>query len=98
MDVNKAILEELKSIGEQITHIENRVIAIDLSITGDDRRGVVGIKQHIKKIQEELKEHTENDQIEFEQLNKAKNILWGVIIGVPTISGGVAWLVSQLSK
>lgn len=98
MEELKELNDNVRKMMEQFTGLSKTVGAIDLSIRGDDSRGVMGMKQHMQTLQENLKEHTENDTIEFQKLNKTKNILWGIVLGVPTISGIVVWLVQQLSK
>jgi len=97
MEINKAILDELQSIGEKMTAIENRVIAIDTSVIGDEKRGVVGIKQHLSKFDNTLTRHTEDDERQFtdisDTINRVKYWLAGAAFVVSTVVSTVVVVV-----
>lgn len=58
-------MEQLNLILQKLDALDGKVTAIDLSITGDPRRGVVGVKQHIEHIQQNFHDHSNDDKIQF---------------------------------
>jgi hypothetical protein len=65
----KLIHSKLDQIVENQEAFRTTITAIDASIQGDPKRGVVGITQHIATIQDKVEEHDKSDKAEFSALN-----------------------------
>lgn len=62
--------DDLSAILNKLDNLESYVIKIDSSITGDPKRGVIGITQHIETIHLNYREHSKDDDARFEKLDK----------------------------
>jgi hypothetical protein len=67
---HQQILETLVQINEKIDYLSNTVIAIDVSITGDEKRGVDGFKQRVESLENNFDKHCKDDVVYFDILTK----------------------------
>ena len=71
MEQVEQVLKKLELMNSKIDGLGDTVKAIDLSITGDTKRGVIGIKQHIESMQKDLHTHVKEDEAMFAILTDA---------------------------
>ena len=57
---------------EKIEHIFRKVNDIDISIKGDESRGLLGIKQHIQHINKKYDDHVREDEDAFKLIKSAQ--------------------------
>lgn len=98
MDINKAVLDELQMIAGNIEKIEQKLTAIDTSIQGDESRGVVGIRQHIRRLQKDLEDHTANDEKEFGDIKTLISRTGGIIVGAGIVIGAVWTIITFVAE
>lgn len=57
---------------EKIEHIFRKVNDIDISIKGDESRGLIGMKQHIAHINDNYDRHEREDEEKFNNIKEAQ--------------------------
>ena len=67
--------ELIDKIFKKLDSMEDRIIAIDTALTGDEPRGVLGMKQHVASLKEEFHNHTTSDSNQFQLLNDGQNTI-----------------------
>lgn len=91
------IREMLNTIIQNQNEFRATITAIDSSITGDEKRGVIGIKQHIESIQENHAKHIKDDAIAFGALTANYDSLGTEFKGVKKWIAGAVFVVITLS-
>jgi len=95
----------LQQINTKLDRLEKKCHDIDAAITGDDNRGVVGMRQHVKLIREKISMHEESDTARFnsidlkmdENTNATKKIYW-MVAGASVIISAVVVLANIFIK
>ena len=91
-----------EEIFKRLRGLQDTVTAIDVSIQGDEKRGVVGVRQHIQGINENFAAHQREDNVRFgkleantskvsQQMSKAK--YW--VMGAGAIIG-IIWAIAKV--
>lgn len=57
---------------EKIEHIFRKVNDIDVSIKGDESRGLIGMKQRIRQINDNYERHEQEDEEKFSRIKDAQ--------------------------
>lgn len=105
MAENDEILNHLKTVNKKLDEMQRTVTAIDVSIQGDENRGVVGMRQHIRKIRYDFDEHVKKDSLDFLTLadgqaainKKADSVKWW-LLGAGAVFSAIGWVVTHLDK
>lgn len=98
MNIDKAVLDELIRISDNLDKVEKTVASIDVSIRGDEARGVTGMKQHIQVLQRDLEQHTANDEKEFNDIKTLISRTGGIIVGASIVIGAVWTIITFVAK
>jgi hypothetical protein len=106
------IYSKLKTISDKQDTMQEIIAAIDVSIQGDEARGVPGFKQHIKGIHEWQQNHEIDDKTTFTKILAAqtatdqgiaiktsglKGWITGVAFVTTIIVGIITWIVTNWS-
>ena len=89
-------MEELKRIFDKLDSMEDRIIAIDTSVRGDDSRGVIGMKQHMASIKDEFNSHTLSDTSRFKSITEVQEEIKETFSKVRWWLAGASFVVSSV--
>lgn len=87
-----------KEIMDKLDAMDSKLSRVDLSITGDPERGVLGMKQHVQKLQVDFHDHTISDAQQFVKLEKIKGWLAGALFVATAAVSGVVIFVNVYIK
>ncbi|CAB4218538.1 hypothetical protein UFOVP1605_32 [uncultured Caudovirales phage] len=89
-------MEQLQKIFDKLESMEDRIIAIDTSVRGDDSRGVVGMKQHMASLKKEFHTHTLSDESQFNSITIVQNEIKETFSKVRWWLAGASFIVSSV--
>lgn len=88
--------DDISAIMEKLENLEGYVMKIDNSITGDPKRGVIGITQHIETIHQNYREHSRDDDARFKKLDEITKQTTDEISGFKKWFAGAAFVFGVL--
>ena len=68
-------MEDTEKIIRKLDAMEDRIIAMDTAIRGDEPRGVLGMKQHIEGLHKNFIDHVVSDTQQFKALTEGQKSL-----------------------
>jgi iron-sulfur cluster repair protein YtfE (RIC family) len=92
------ILKKLEVMNSKLDTLGDTVTAIDLSITGDTKRGVLGIKQHIATMQGDFHSHLKEDAFHFAGLKEHQSSTEKKFTSVKGWIAGASFVVVSLTS
>lgn len=103
------ISKKLSLLNEQIEKLSRTIIEIDSSITGDKKRGLNGIVDHIDALNESFRVHSHNDETRFSDLfdsqkkieqkfEKMSGWIAGAVAVCVSITPVLTWFINKIAQ
>lgn len=89
-------MEHFELIMEKLEKMDAKVTSIDLSITGDPLRGMLGMKQHVETLKTDFHDHVRTDADQFKKMDGVRSWIAGAVFVAAGVVSVVVFVVNKI--